>query len=224
MRVRGWMTGTSWIAAGLALSAGPVLAVDLPASRAATSPNAVVGGGRAVGADEVQRAGRAVEGTPSTTIFQSRLPDGSLELSDRPPPAGATPLGQRTYALPPQSASSQRAQAERDYWRRQAEAFERRQAERDRLAAAEAERRERARPPQVVVADGRYGVWGWGPAVPPRPPVVRPLPVDNGLGPQPAPLPGPYGSNGGSAYTSSPGAVQGRPTGGFIGSGFATGR
>ncbi|MFM1990430.1 MAG: hypothetical protein RJA99_3387, partial [Pseudomonadota bacterium] len=149
--------------------------------------------------------------------------DGSLELSDRPASGGATPLGQRTYALPPQTASAQRAQAERDYWRQQSEAFDRRQQERDRLAAAEAERRERARPPQVVVADGRHGVWGWGPGVAPRPPFPRP-PVDNGLGPQPAPLPGPYGSNGSSAYTSSPGAVQGRPTGGFIGSGFATGR
>lgn len=212
--------GCAAMLVGVTLPAGAAQ----PAAAGASSPNAIVGGGRAVGADEVQRAGRAVEGSPATTIFQSRLPDGSLELSDRPAAGGATPLGQRTYALPPQTASVQRAQAERDYWRRQAEAFERRQLERDRLEAAEAERRERARPQQVVVADGRFGVWGWGPAViVPRPPIVRP-PVDNGLGPQPAPLPGPYGSNGGSAYTSSPGAVQGRPTGGFIGSGFATGR
>ena len=36
--------------------------------------------------------------------------------------------------------------------------------------------------------------------------------------------PAPVQGNGGSAYISSPGAVQGRATGGFIGSGFATGR
>lgn len=217
----------AWAAAVVAVMtacAAQAVAADLPAQRASASPNAVVGGGRAVGTDEVQRAGRAVEAAPSTTIFQSRLPDGTLELSDRPAAAGATPLGQRTYALPPQGASAQRAQAEREYWRKQAEAFEKRQQERDRLAAAEAERRERARPPQVVVADGRYGVWGWGPAVPPRPLPIPRGTVDNGFGPQPAPLPGPMGSNGSSAYTSSPGAVQGRPTGGFIGSGFATGR
>lgn len=213
------------VAAGCVVAWVAAAPVGAATTAGSTSPNAVVGGGRAVGADEVQRAGRAMDAAPATTIFQSRLPDGSLELSDRPASAGATPLGQRTYVLPPQSAAAQRAQAERDYWRRQSEAFDRRQQERDRLAAAEAERRARAQPPQVVVAEGRYGVWGWGPVGPHRPPVVMPRPpVDNGLGPQPAPLPGPYGSNGGSAYTSSPGAVQGRPTGGFIGSGFATGR
>jgi hypothetical protein len=218
------MTKAAWIAAGLLASAAPAVAADPPGVRATARPNAVVGGGRAVGAEEVERAGRAVDGAPATTIFQSRLPDGSFELSDRAPAAGATPLGQRTYALPPQSASAQRAQAERDYWRRQAEAFERRQRERDRLTALEADRRDAVRAPQTVVLDSRYAVRGWGPAVPLRPPLPRPAPVDYGLGLQPAPLPGPQGSNGGSAYTSSPGAVQGRPTGGFIGSGFATGR
>ena len=56
------------------------------------------------------------------------------------------------------------------------------------------------------------------PAFPPAFP--PPFPPSNGAVTQPAPVQG----NGGSAYVSSPGAVQGRATGGFIGSGFATGR
>lgn len=206
----------------------PAFSADRLVSSREVSPNAVVGGGRVVSTEQARQASRAIDAPPATTVFHSRLPDGSLELSDRPPARGATPLGQRAYVLPSESVSARRAQAEREYWSRQNEAFERRQRDRARLAAAEEERRESARQAPVVVIDGRQSGWYAPSRLPnhPRPPVPVPLPapVDYGLGPQPAPLPGPYGSNGGSAYVSSPGAVQGRPTGGFIGSGFATGR
>lgn len=181
---------------------------------------AVVGGGRTMSADDLARAGRAVASTPSTTIWQSRLPDGTLELSDRPPAAGASQVNQRSYVLPTEDAARQRADAERDYWRKQAEGFNRRQQDRDRLDQAEAERRARSQP-QPVYADAGAPVWYGTPRVRPWPPHGGSFfPPPNGVVTLPAPVQG----NGGSAYSSSPGAVQGRATGGFIGSGFATGR
>jgi hypothetical protein len=189
---------------------------------------AVVGGGRAMSANELAQAGRAVGSTPSTTIWQSRLPDGTLELSDRPPPTGASQVGQRSYVLPTEGVARQRADAEREYWRKQAEGFNRRQQDRDRLEQADAERRARSQP-QPVYADTGAPVWYGAPRVRPwpghggpyfPPTFPPPFPPANGA----VTLPGPVQGNGGSAYTSSPGAVQGRATGGFIGSGFATGR
>lgn len=154
--------------------------------------------------------GAAGADTPSTTIYQARLPDGTLELSDRPPAAGASGVARHSYTLPQDADARERAQAERDYWRRQAEAFEKRRVER--------ERDERQTTPAgrttVVVAEPyprRYAsnIWGWpqyeGVVATPLPGVVGGVPV--------APV-----------YGTSPGAVQGRSTGGFIGSGFATAR
>jgi len=192
---------------------------------------AVVGAGRAMSAEELARTGRAIEAAPATTIWQSRRPDGTLELSDRPPPAGAAQVGQRSYTLPKEGAARQRADAEREYWRRQAEGFNRRQQDRDRIEQAESERRARAQP-QVVFADAGRPVWYGAPTVQPWPPhgglPVPPGFVPPGVGPypqpEPRPLPGPIQGSGASSYSSSPGAVQGRATGGFIGSGFATGR
>ena len=181
---------------------------------------AVVGGGRALSADELARAGRAIGSTPSTTIWQSRLPDGTLELSDRPPPTGASQVGQRSYVMPTEGVTRQRADAEREYWRKQAEGFNRRQQDRDRLEQAEVERRARSQP-QPGYADVGVPVWYGTPR-------VRPSPVHGGSLFPPfnaaVTLPAPVQGNGGSAYVSSPGAVQGRATGGFIGSGFATAR
>ncbi|RPH45614.1 MAG: hypothetical protein EHM87_05605 [Burkholderiales bacterium] len=229
MAKRGRTTG-----AVLAAAVTATWAMTAAGSVAAASPSpggqigaAVVGGGRAMSAEELARAGRAIEAAPATTIWQSRLPDGTLELSDRPPPAGAAQVGQRSYTLPKEGAARQRADAEREYWRKQAEGFNRRQQDRDRMEQAESERRARAQP-QVVFADAGRPVWYGAPTLRPWPPHGG---LPPGVGPSgpypqpdPRPLPGPIQGSGASSYSSSPGAVQGRATGGFIGSGFATGR
>jgi hypothetical protein len=242
MAMRGRTTGAVLTAAMTATWAMTVTgAVGAASPSSASSPSslspdrqigaAVVGAGRAMSAEELARTGRAIEAPPATTIWQSRRPDGTLELSDRPPPAGAAQVGQRSYTLPKEGAARQRADAEREYWRRQAEGFNRRQQDRDRIERAESERRARAQP-QVVFADAGRPIWYGAPTVQPWPPHGG-LPVPPGVGPpgvgpypqpEPRPLPGPIQGSGASAYTSSPGAVQGRATGGFIGSGFATGR
>jgi hypothetical protein len=217
---RGRRTGGLRVAVIVAVCGAGGTGVASAASPGAPIGAAVVGSGRAMSADDLAQAGRAVGSTPSTTIWQSRLPDGTLELSDRPPAAGASQVGQRSYVLPTQGAARQRADAERAYWRKQAEDFNRRQQDRDRLEQADAERRARSQP-QPVYADAGAQVWYGTPRVRPWPPHGGPFfPPLNGAVTLPAPIQG----NGGSAYTSSPGAVQGRPTGGFIGSGFATGR
>jgi hypothetical protein len=143
--------------------------------------------------------------------------------------------------LPTEDVSRQRAEAERDYWRKQAEGFNRRQQDRDRLEQSEAERRARSQP-QPVYADAGAPVWYGTPGVRPwpgqggqffpppfAPPFPPPFPPSHGGSFFPPPngavtLPAPIQGNGGSAYSSTPGAVQGRATGGLIGSGFATGR
>ncbi len=201
-----------WVAAMGAVSvvalawSGPAAATQT--RKEARGEPAVAAGARTMGADELARAGRAVESTPAVTIYQSRLPDGTLELSDRPPTGAAGTVERRSYGLAPQDAATrQRAEAERQYWRKQADAFVRRQQERDR----EAERAARERPaPTVVLAElprraAIHHGYGW-----PLPDVAYPaVPV------------GGHGVSG--VYGSSPGAVQGR-SGGFIGSGFATSR
>ncbi len=179
-----------------------------PGSSAAAP--AVAAGQRSISADELARAGRAMDAAPSTTIWRSRLPDGTVELGDRPPSGAALSMERRSYPQAAAPAAARRqADAERDYWRRQAEAFEQRRAERERNAAQA--QRERTAEPTVLVIDGRQRAvggapdWAWtvvDPSLPGLPP--------SALGP--------------SVYGSSPGAVQGRSTGGFIGSGFSTAR
>jgi hypothetical protein len=168
---------------------------------------AVVAGARSMGADELARAGRAVEATPAVTIYQARLPDGTLELSDHPPTGAAGAVERRSYGLAPQDpATRKRAEAEREYWRGQADAFVKRQQERDR--EAERARRDRPTPPIVVAEVPRraiYHGYGW-------------LPHEFG-----GAVAGPSTLGISGTYTSSPGAVQGRSSG-FIGSGFATAR
>ena len=177
---------------------------------AAVASPAVATDQRSISADDLARAGRAMESAPATTIWRSRLSDGTVELGDRPPAGGAVTMERRSYAQAAAPAAARRqADAERDYWRRQAEAFEQRRADRER-AAVQAQR-ERPAEPAVVVIDGRPRVvggapdWAWtvvDPSLPGLPP--------SALGP--------------SVYGSSPGAVQGQRAGGFIGSGFSTAR
>lgn len=193
--------------------AGPSAAVPRTAARAAPTPQdpAVVAGSRAIDAAALARAGRQIDAPPATTIYEARLSDGTLELSDRPPATGATAVERHSYVLPQDSAARRRAEAEREYWRRQAEGFERRQRDRDR----ELERAQRVRPPQTIVVQadlGRRGVYhgyGW---VPPD--------VHGGFGTMPGVPPAAVHP----IYSSSPGAVQGRSEGGFIGSGFPSRR
>lgn len=174
---------------------------------------AVSTGTRSMGIDELARAGRVVESAPSVTIYQARLPDGTLELSDRPP-GGGIATERRSYGLAPQDAASrQRADAERERWRKEAEAFERRRQERDR--DVERARVDRTAPTVVIAEASRSAVYHGHGFLPPD--VIGVVP----------PGARPFGSNAGfgvaSVYGSSPGAAQGR-SGGFIGSGFATAR
>ena len=67
----------------------------------------------------------------SVKIYRSTMPDGSVMLSDKPS-AGAKAVVSNTYLL---KAPSGAADAERDYWRRQSEAFNLRQQQRDLDAA-----------------------------------------------------------------------------------------
>ncbi len=199
-----FVVGSGVAAALVGGVAGVASAAD--GRQGARAEPAVVAGSRTMGADELARAGRAVESTPAVTIYQARLPDGTLELSDRPPTGAAGAVERRSYGLSPQDAATrQRAEAERQYWRQQADAFGKRQQERDR----EAERVRRERPaPTVVFAElprrAVFQGYGWVP------------PEVHGSG-----FFGGVGASGG--YTSSPGAAQGR-SGGFIGSGFSTAR
>jgi hypothetical protein len=201
----GQVVSAAGVVAALAV-AGHGVAGAAEAGKGRGEP-AVVAGARTMGADELARAGRAVESTPSVTIYQARLPDGTLELSDRPPTGAAGAVERRSYGLAPQDpAARKRAEAEREYWRSQADAFVKRQQERDR--EAERVRRERPSPPIVVAEVPRRAVYhgyGW-------------LPFEFG-----GAVAGPSTVGVSGTYTSSPGAVQGRSSG-FIGSGFATAR
>jgi hypothetical protein len=130
-------------------------------------------------------------------IYRSVMPDGSVVLSDKPS-AGARSVATDTIVL---TAPRGAAEAERDYWRRQSEAFNLRQQRRE---AADGQRRRAAAMARDEVAlyedeyrplATLYGHHAGGPLVPPK--FVPPV------------------------YTSSPGAVNGRSSG-FIGSGFST--
>jgi hypothetical protein len=129
-------------------------------------------------------------------IYRSTMPDGSVVLGDKPS-TGARSVATDTIVL---SAPRGSAEAERDYWRREAEAFNLRQQRRE---AADAPGRRMAPAPRDDLA--MYDEW-------------RPLATQYGYdaGRPLVPLRAvPH------TYTSSPGAVNGR-SGGFIGSGFST--
>jgi hypothetical protein len=217
------LASPAWAADTASSRGGAVNPAGKPAARsegvarpAASAPAAqgpaVSAGARSMGPDELARVGRQVEATPATTIYQATLKDGTLELSDRPPSGDATGIERRSYALPQDSTARQRAEAEREYWSRQAEAFERRRTARDR-ASAQGERLRPAPPVVILQSDWRRGVYhgyGW------MPPDL--YGVSGGFGSFGAPgalVVGGFAPT----YTSSPGAVQGRDAG-FIGSGF----
>jgi hypothetical protein len=206
----GTLASPAWAADTSPARSGAARQAARPAASAPAAPAegpAVTDGQRSMGADELARVGRQMGATPATTIYQATLPDGTFELSDRPPSSGATGIDRRSYALPQHAAARERAEAEREYWRRQAEAFERRRSERDR--ALEQSRRVRAAPPTTVIVRsdfprGVYHGYGW------MPPDLFGAAVS----------PNAFLAGGvSSVYTSSPGAVRGRDVG-FIGSGF----
>jgi hypothetical protein len=218
------------LALGASTGAFAVESKNVRGARAAASSQAadpaVTTGTRSMNADELARAGRAVAAPGATTIYQARLADGTLELSDRPPTGGASDVARHTFPLPQDGVARQRAEAEREYWRRQADAFNRRQQERER----ETERVRADGPSTTVVFADPYprrvvrNQWGW-----PQYESVSVLPapawgpVGLGWGSTPMGSAGSFGAAG-SGYVGSPGAVGGRSSGGFIGSGFSTAR
>ncbi len=139
-------------------------------------------------------AGSAV--AANLTVYESRMPDGSVMLGDRPA-SGARAVASHRYEYTP--VSKEALEAERNYWRSQSEAFQRRQ-----LSSSRMERQPATRTASVADADGPYHpywiAYGQGAGRPLVPPALVP-----------------------QTYTSSPGAVNGRQ-GGFIGSGFSTAR
>jgi hypothetical protein len=148
------------------------------------------------------------------------MPDGSVVLGDRPA-SGAKTVASDTYVL---TAPKSAAQAEREYWRREAEAFDRRQQR-----EMEAPRRRTGMRHDPDGARSSAGLLSYAAAGD----------YAGYAGYAGYEGYGAYGANGGSAgygerldsrgarlpraYTSSPGAARGR-SGGFIGSGFSTSR
>jgi len=83
------------------------------------------------------------------TVYRTTLQDGRVEFSDRPPAAGAASIDQSTYLVPDAADALKRAQVERDYWRKQAEDFDRRNRLREAQLAA-ARRAQPVNPPVRV--------------------------------------------------------------------------
>ena len=147
-------------------------------------------------------AALAIGSAPATAaetvkIFRSTMPDGTVVLSDKPA-AGAKAVASDTYVL---TAPRGAAEAERDYWRSQAEAFNRRQQQRDVVQFPRRGMISSHRDELAMSEDAGQPVYYGGYSSRPLVPLHR-VPRD---------------------YTSSPGAVRGRD-GGFIGSGFSTSR
>lgn len=139
----------------------------------------------------------AVPATAAETvkIFRSTMPDGTVVLSDKPT-AGAKSVASDTFVL---SAPRGAAEAERDYWRRQSEAFNRRQQLRDAEQRPDYRASRHHQDDLAMYDEQQPGYSGYAS----RPIVsLHRVPRD---------------------YTSSPGAVRGRDSG-FIGSGFSTSR
>jgi hypothetical protein len=89
-----------------------------------------------------------------TTIYRNTLPDGTVEFSDRPAAAGAgaANVGHSTYVVPDAADAIKRAEAEREYWRKQAEGFDKRTEQREAQEAAAATRRAQAVTPPARVS------------------------------------------------------------------------
>ncbi|MGE0310905.1 MAG: hypothetical protein AB7P21_04690 [Lautropia sp.] len=144
----------------------------------------------------------------SLTVFESRMPDGRVVLGDSPV-AGAKSVKMHKYEVPASPSARSVADSEREYWRQQAEGFERRQRAEDAARARALSRPMPAPYGADQLASFDEQQWQY-----PQPVAVlggqpaRPL-VPLHLVPR--------------TYTSSPGAVNGRGAG-FIGSGFSTAR
>jgi hypothetical protein len=167
-----------------------------------SSRSAVASGRRLTGALLVVAAS-ALAGTAfaaeTVKIYRSIMPDGSVVLGDKPT-AGARSVATDTIVL---TAPRGAAEAERDYWRREGEAFNLRQQRRDSVQAPQPRMGRSHHDEMAMYGDEwvplatNYGHRASRPLVPPD--QVQPV------------------------YTSSPGAVNGRSSG-FIGSGFSTAR
>jgi hypothetical protein len=146
-------------------------------------------------------AALVVMATPATAaetvkIFRSTMPDGTVVLSDKPAP-GAKSVASDTFVL---SAPAGAAEAERDYWRSQSEAFNRRQQLRDADERPTYRHSRHHRHDLAMYEEQQPAYYGHH--------VSKPI-VSLHRVPR--------------HYTSSPGAVRGRDSG-FIGSGFSTSR
>ena len=130
-------------------------------------------------------------------VYRSHMPDGSVVLGDRPA-TGARSVQSSSYAVSPARQGPGGAEAEREYWRQQADAFAQRQARRDALQGPGG--RGGYHGVAHREADAGYG-YAVGYVGRPLVPIHRVDPV----------------------YRSSPGAVRGRDFG-FIGSGFGSAR
>lgn len=84
------------------------------------------------------------------TVYRTTLKDGSVEFSDRPSAADATSVDQSIYTVPDAADALKRAQVERDYWRKQAEDFDRRNRLREAQLIAAARRAQPVNPPVRV--------------------------------------------------------------------------
>lgn len=134
------------------------------------------------------------------TVYESRMPDGSMVVGDKPA-KGAKSVKTHRYDYTPSNKAH--VEAEREYWRRESNAFA------QRYQASQAYQYSTWRAPVAVPQSGYYepssygGYYGhfhYGAGAPLVPnSVIQPN------------------------YTTSPGAVNGRGAG-FIGSGFSTAR
>jgi hypothetical protein len=166
---------------------------------------------------ELAAAQRQMQAPPATTIYSSVAADGTLVVSDQRPSSG-TQLESYRYPVPQDDRA--RAAKEREYWAKQAAAFNKRQQERSReldeaRQAGAAVVSTSDVPPTAAGGSDVYHGYGWlppgfiGPVVPFVNVAGRAVPP----GLERPGLPVPYGS--------LPSGVQGRAGGGsFIGSGF----
>lgn len=135
-------------------------------------------------------------GAATITVYESRMPDGSVVVGDKPA-AGAKTVRNHRYDYAP--ADKAHVAAEREYWRQEAHAFSQRHQAREYGTAGRG-----GYPAQAAMGHGYHG-WQGGYYYPG---VGRPLVPQHLVQP---------------TYSTSPGAVNGRGAG-FIGSGFSTAR
>jgi hypothetical protein len=179
----------------------PGVSAQQPAASAARSPAAATS--QRATASSRRAAASLGDDSPApraagaTTLYHAVLPDGSTFVGDRPPEA-AQSVRTLSYPFPQGARIEARAEARRQYWREQAEAFNERQRERDREAAQQRQVREMGR----SLAKATPDVY-----------CMRPVARRDIVFAPPGYVPVP------PVYTSTPGAVRGRDSR-FIGSGL----